>query len=936
MARLRAMRSAILRGVLTATVFAVTSLTAQQPAVEDEAPDALYRNGLAHFTGGRYAEAAGYFQRLISVFGSEPELQKDLETVYYALGCSLYNQGLYEETITTFGTFLTKYPEAKFRDEAAFRMAAASQALEDYPKAIDAFQKVVAEWPGSPFAEDAAYQVAQCYIAQDRSVDAVKTLEEFVVAYPDSDLFAQAKVFLARAYFQSGKITEALAALESVQNMTRSLDHLVYANFLAIEIGDAAFDNTEYEQALSAYRRVRTKDSMIRLQQRLIGRMENELAYMAAVKVDPSMLAERFRAERRMKASLGATKDSLAKLEGMPDYDAGLFHRIGRCFFAVDRYWEARVAFTRVVAEATEPSIKEAGQFDLVLVLNRLRRFDEVVVAADAYLAAYGEDEKLIKNARVPAVGFMRAEAFVNRELFEEAEKEMKALAAKFPQHAQRARIDFYIALSIAMQERFGESIALFEKWLQDYPANIAVTEVEYWLPVAQFYDGQYAKALPQFIDYAQKYPESIYAPEAAYRAAMCKYSLEDFRGAALDLAAWLGRYPDHSFKWEALVTQGDALSAAGMLDEARKTYLKLTPEAGSFHFLGMQQLVKVYKALETEKDFAEMANVFSEFIRQNPDSPHVIEAAYNAGWALRQIKRTNEARMLYWSVIERFGNNRNWEGFGPLLKDVKGLYGDQPEGSFDAAVKQAEEKARSGGRVTLISRLVLAGFQWQKRDSFEGAQELIRRFNVEALDAEALAYVGESLVRGGDPQKGMEYLDILLKTFPKSRYLDVAYARKAEALRASGKAEEGLAMVNLAIEKAYESSTLLDAIFTRAQCLQALNRYDDAISDFNTLLANRATPRMVKPQAMLGIAACLESKGDVKKAIPYYQRIYVLYKAYTEPLAQAYLRSGSAFEKIQDREAAANTYKEMLAVESLSGRPELEEARARLAKLGS
>jgi len=58
------------------------------------------------------------------------------------------------------------------------------------------------------------------------------------------------------------------------------------------------------------------------------------------------------------------------------------------------------------------------------------------------------------------------------------------------------------------------------------------------------------------------------------------------------------------------------------------------------------------------------------------------------------------------------------------------------------------------------------------------------------------------------------------------------------------------------------------------------------------------------------------------------------MYTAYVEEMAQAYLRSAVAFEKLNDSGAAEKTYQEMLAVPGLAGRPELEEARANLARL--
>ena len=106
-------------------------------------------------------------------------------------------------------------------------------------------------------------------------------------------------------------------------------------------------------------------------------------------RTDPQAVTERFRRERRLSGDLAQAQALLEKLESIPNYDAGLFHRIGRCFFNTDRYWEARVAFTRVVQEAEDETLREAAHFDLILVLSRMRRFDDLIEEADRYLAKY-------------------------------------------------------------------------------------------------------------------------------------------------------------------------------------------------------------------------------------------------------------------------------------------------------------------------------------------------------------------------------------------------------------------------------------------------------------------------------------------------------------------------------------------------------------------
>lgn len=545
------------------------------------------------------------------------------------------------------------------------------------------------------------------------------------------------------------------------------------------------------------------------------------------------------------------------------------------------------------------------------------------------------EEPPAVVWPNVPVVAFLRAEAYINTERFEEAEDEMRALLRRFPDHVQKPRIEFYLALSIAMQERFEESSQLFRDWLARYPNDIMAPEVRYWLPISLFYGGEYAEALPLFTDYVKNYPMSVYAPEAGYRAALCRYSIEDFEGASRDLNAWVAANPDHYFIWEALVTLGDSFAALGDLQRAKETYLRVGKDAGAFYYMALTQASKVFKALGTPEDFREMADAYARFITDNPQSDNIIDAAYQAGWALRKIERQEDARKLYWNMIERYGNTPSWEGFDSMLKDLGGLYGDSAV-PFADDLRAKQQKAVDDKRPTLASRLVLAETQpLTPEEQWLAAQNFAVRFKREDLGPDALVWLGETFIQNGKRADGIACMELLLSKFPESRYAAQAHVRLAEGKLAGNDFAAGLEHADAAIGTAYEPQLLMEATFLRARALKGLERYSEAVTDFSTILANRAAPRALKPEALLEIGACLEAQGRPKHAIPYYQRVYVLYGAYSSAVARAYLRSGIAFEELKDTEAAIKTYREMLELEAVAGTAEAGEAKKRLAQLG-
>ena len=553
---------------------------------------------------------------------------------------------------------------------------------------------------------------------------------------------------------------------------------------------------------------------------------------------------------------------------------------------------------------------------------------------------AWVEDEEEIgvyadKWPNVPTVAFLRAEAFVNAEQFEDAEIEMRKLVRRFPEHTQKARIEFYLALSIAMQERFEEAVALFQAWMNAYPNHILAPDVQYWMPISLYYDGKYQESIPYFDTYAQKYPMSIYAPEATYRAACARYALEDYQRVADDVAAWLQQNPEHYFRHEAAIMRGDALAVLGNLEEAKAAYrLAMAPAAGPFYYMALTQIARVHKALGEEADLRAMSADYVQYIKDMPQDSNIIDAAYQAGAALRQLKRPDQARNLYWQMIERHGNTPAWEGFDLMLKDLAGLY---PRDTDDYAkdLRARYERALADRRLTLAARLSWAEAQILPPD--QQARQLAifaGRFKSDYLGPETLLWLGRSWIENGMAASGIPNLELLLEKFPDSMSVPEAQTLLAQQALLNKEYATTLSYANTVLANAATVDLVLEATFLRAESLLGLGRHGEAITDYNAILANRAAPRRLKPEALLGIGACLEGQQEYSQAVAYYQRIYVLYRAYSAAVVKAYLRSGDCFEKIGDKAAALNSYREFLDSEFAPGTAAAATARQRIAAL--
>ena len=388
MAGMKRFRPILLLFATAAACWTATVAPARDVA-PDDSPEALFQSGMSRYNGGDYEGSLEFLSELIKVFGREPELRERMDLAMFAKACALYNLERHEDAVKAFEQLLKEFPKTKYADEAVYRIALCDQQLDDLSAAIAAFQRLLRDYPSSPFAEDSAFQIGFCHLSLEDNAAAAAAFADFQERFPNSRLAPQAAAYRARALFDDDKPLDAIAVLRESEARPRPWSVVTFCNFLAFEIGDALFDEGEYDDALTAYRRVKTRKAILRNLRDELSALEAEKAALDRRPVSAQTMSAQFRAARYLSREIAQHRDLLSQLEAMPDYDEGLYHRIGRCYFNTDRYWPARVAFARVVGIATDPDVKEAAHFDLILCISRLRRFDDLLVEADAYLSTY-------------------------------------------------------------------------------------------------------------------------------------------------------------------------------------------------------------------------------------------------------------------------------------------------------------------------------------------------------------------------------------------------------------------------------------------------------------------------------------------------------------------------------------------------------------------
>ena len=115
------------------------------------------------------------------------------------------------------------------------------------------------------------------------------------------------------------------------------------------------------------------------------------------------------------------------------------------------------------------------------------------------------------------------------------------------------------------------------------------------------------------------------------------------------------------------------------------------------------------------------------------------------------------------------------------------------------------------------------------------------------------------------------------------------------------------------------------------------MEKYAEAEASYNMVMGVAEWRGPLFAEAMYGMGKCRLAKGDLEAAHSFFQRVYLLYKSYSDGdwAAKGYLAAADVAFKMGEEEKAVNTLKAMLEDVYTNTNPLAEQVRQQLKKLG-
>ena len=882
----------------------------------------------------RYPDAVAGYERFLSDFGMAKEAAPDLPHVRYNLAAALMQAQKFDAAVEAIeeAQKITELTPEKQENLSFWRGVALLQGGNS-SEARSALDEFIKKFPRSKRMQDAALYAATALITEGKKKEASVAFGA-IRANPKSVHRSRAVVLELHSLIETGQDEAALKLLTEEAPHQDQITQIATFQMLASGLGEKFLEQDKPREAIRALQCIWPRERLTALQQKRLQEGAAKLAGLEAMP-EPDVF------ERAQARSLSReVTEELKNLEKIPSFDASVRFRMATAFHQQDRFRECALLLEDMLRQMKPDPVVETASLSALQSWLAIERNDKAVEASQLFEKNFPESKSL------PLVLYLRGTAQQRAEQFDEAIATFDALQSRYPSTEQALRAFFMKGFTQLLAERNEEAAVALQEFAQKHPDHELAEAANYWRGSALAFAKKFPEAREVLAAHPGKFPKGNLLAPAAFRHAYCAQSMKDYPAAEAELKAYLKKYPDSQESSEARILLGDALLAQAKSDEGKEVYAKVPAEAGRFHEDAQFKLAKV---LKLEEDYAGLRELMGKYLAAYPKSPRAAEALFLIGQSWRQEDQPDKAIAEYWKAINDFGNDPAANSVEDLFPALGRLYrSDSEKLDYLAALRELRKKSESEKQTVLTVRTIWALGQAVKKSDPELSAALFREASalaqpettapiILADGAEAQlagAAEGDSEAAGRREKAAQLYRD-LLKWHPRAAQKDKALAALGAMAMEDGDTKSALDYYTRLERDTPWSSLMGEVLMTRARIETEAGNKDAAAEAYTRLLAAENVQGKLKAQALLALGELEMSRNRPQTAIPYYQRIYILYGKWRDAVAKAYLRSGEAFEQLNDLEAARKTYEELSRSEDLASLPEAQTAKERLQKMG-
>lgn len=775
---------------------------------------------------------------------------------------------------------------------------AAKARIEKAKEEVETFKKIQAEFDANKdYDAVISYRIGLCLLELQRPWEAFIAFRDIFDNNPGFEKISGAYFYYIEAL---RRIRDFEKAQASSREFLEKFPGSPEAGPIAVGLGEISIEQEDYNKAIEQFKWAKAN--------------VKELAAEAREEIDFGIIRCYF-ANVDWAVARTAIDEFLQKYPRSSVREPALYMR-GLTWFFQGKYRETRDSLNQYEADFKSGQYLADVRYRQGIVALNVEGPDQALEVARKWLSTYGSDKSEAVQAQLPEVHTLVGDAFTKK-----ADLEGKKIADL----DYKVRVTGDAAAKAAlMAEKKRAEAAKEDHTVKSIEAYITAARTAKTNPAAlDFVIGELAKLLPGRGEY--KRMRDLY--QELYDWDHNNPKALGYLYEVIKATEKLGDKAEFGERSERVQRQyGKLLDAARQKIDDLERAKKLNPAeiaaAKADRTRLSDELAKELAVIETERQASvaaarkEALDILSKVITET----------------LNDRRQEGSERLISFlaeKLARRVKKVRPGATPDPAAYNLK-----QAEADLDAVLQLKEGSSLIAQARAYYGKATLALLARDPARAESLWRKIADLFKAEELSPAILGTVGDYLASKGDP-KAESYFLYLTEHHRSSDYADFGFAGLADIRLAQGKAREALEICEEAITNNIAMSKEKDLRFCKARALLELSRFDDAQKEFKAIAEQKEWRGETTAGCLFHLGLIEERQGRIQEAVVLYQRCIVAWKKYERWTAKAYLRSGILLgDKLGQKDAARQTFQEMLTKDRIKDTPEAQEARKRLTSI--
>lgn len=495
------------------------------------------------------------------------------EEVYKA-GISFFEIGNYQRATDYLKVSASATDE--IGQSSSYYLGHAYLKVDNYQFATTSFQAAAKASFNKQIQEESQFNYAKASLQKGTFSTAVTALDEYLETYPSGRNRAEAETLLSEALINSSDYLRAIDQMDKIRNKSSRIQ--------------AAYQKVAYYQAMVYYRDQKFKQSLALLDK------------SQAFPVDKGLLLETTFWRGEVLAADGNLPQAIRSYEAVRTANPASNNP-----FLIKTHYGLGYAYFN-----TKNYPKAEEQFQLYT--NKLRGSREKQNYDDALLRL-GDCQYVQKKFGEAAATFQRAIAETN------------------------SQVDYaYYRLAVVQnfQSQNNEALLNLDKIVAGFPSSLYIEDAMFQRGQIYLEEVRYNEASRAFSDLISGRPNSPFVPYALEGRAVASFSSQNYDQTISDYKQILDKHPNSENAETALKGLQETLALQGRSTEFGdylSKYKGSNPGSGNVQSLEFESAKSVY----LDKNYAQAARAFENYLRNYPQSAQRMDALYFAGDAYVQ-----------------------------------------------------------------------------------------------------------------------------------------------------------------------------------------------------------------------------------------------------------------------------------------------------------